>query len=73
MLALEVYMIIVLISVSVAYIVDKFKRSLDGSLDGLSDSSLDKVRTHYIATLPLGLKKLHRRERYVRIRTLSNK
>ncbi len=73
MLALEDYKTIVLISVSVAYIVDKFKRSLDGLLDGLSDSLLDKVRTHFIVTSPLGLKRLHGRERYVRVRTLFNK
>ncbi len=41
MLALKVYKTFVLISVSVAYIVNKFKQLLDGSLDGSLDSLLD--------------------------------
>jgi hypothetical protein len=43
------------------------------SSDGLLDSSFDSVSTHYITTLPLGLKKLPGWESYVRVRTLSNK
>ncbi len=42
-------------------------------LDGLLDSSLDKVRTYYTVTLPLGLIKHVGYKRSVRVRTLSDK